>query len=257
MLAIALTLAITAAQAPAASADHLVVSAPVSVVELDMDKLKGEPARLSWSPDLKEMYLQMVERDGKGNVKSVKHYVVTLDAKSMKSVDQEPAWASKYWLWKSGQASPAAPAFRIKVDQRTETKRATAAPTGGDLAKGGTPDPTAGTTLSDMASAANQTQVQNVFTLKLNDQILGEWVNEAVVPGTNFGWAPAPAHLVAYARPDGGPLTFLDDAGHKREVTGTKSVSLPAFSDDGTKLAWLTRKDKKHFALTVAAVEVR
>jgi hypothetical protein len=249
-LAFALTLAF---QAPVA-ADHLAVSAPAAIVELDAGKLKGEPARLAWSPDAKELYLQTVERDDRGNVKSAKHYLVSVDGKSIKGIDQEPAWASKYWAWKSGQMSPAAATFKIKVEQRTETKRSTAAPTGGDLARGGSPDPASGSTLSDVASAANQTQMQTIYDLRLGNEVIGEWINEAVTPGTNFGWAPAPAHLIAFARRDGGPLVLLDDVGRKQEVEGTRSVSLPAFSEDGTKLAWLARRDKKHFVLTIGTV---
>ena len=153
MFALAFTLALAAAPAPQAT--HVSVADPVPIVELDMGKLKGEPWRLAWSPDAKEMYLQTVDRDGHGAIKSAKHYLIALDSKSVKSVDQEPAWASKYWLWKSGQASPGAPAFKIKVDQRQETVRSTAAPTGGDLARGGSPDPVSGSTLSDVASVAN------------------------------------------------------------------------------------------------------
>jgi hypothetical protein len=256
MFALAFTLALTVAPAPQAA--HVSVADPLPIVELDMGKLKGEPWRLAWSPDAKEMYLQTVDRDGHGAVKSTKHYVIALDSKSVKSVDQEPAWASKYWLWKSGQASPGAPAFKIRVDQRQETVRSTAAPTGGDLARGGTADPTAGSSLSDVASVANQTQTLGIYSLKLNDTVVGEWVNEPVVTGVNFGWATAPNHLLAFSKRDGsGPLTLLDDQGHKDEVAGTKGATLPAFSDDGTKLAWLTRKDKKHFELTVGTVGAR
>jgi hypothetical protein len=253
MFALAFTLALAAAPAPQAT--HVSVANPAPVVELDMSKLKGEPWRLAWSPDAKEMYLQTVDRDGHGAIKSMKHYLIALDSKSVKTVDQEPAWASKYWQWKSGQASPGAPAFKIKVDQRQETVRSTAAPTGGDLARGGSPDPASGSTLSDVASVANQTQTLGIYSLKLNDVTVGEWVNEPVVTGVNFGWAPAPNHLLAFTKRDGsGPLTLLDDQGHKDEVSGTKGATLPAFSDDGTKLAWLTRKDKKHFELMIGEV---
>ncbi|HEY2904366.1 MAG TPA: hypothetical protein VGJ29_00595 [Vicinamibacterales bacterium] len=256
MFALALTFALAAAPAPQAT--HVSVANPLPVVDLDMGKLKGEPWRLAWSPDVKEMYLQTVERDGHGTVKSTKHYVIALDSKSVKSVEQEPAWASKYWLWKSGQASPGAPAFKIRVDQRQETVRSTAAPTGGDLARGGSPDPVSGSTLSDVASVANQTQTLGIYSLKLNDVVVGEWVNEPVVTGVNFGWAPAPSHLLAFTKRDGsGPMTLVDDQGHKDEVSGTRGATLPAFSDDGTKLAWLTRKDKKHFELTIGAVDGR
>lgn len=112
--------------------------------------------------------------------------------------------------------------------------------------------------MSDIASVANQTQTLGIYALKLNDVTVGEWVNEPVVTGVNFGWAPAPNHLLAFAKRDGtGPLTLVDDQGHKDEVSNTKGATLPAFSDDGTKLAWLVRKDKKHFELTIGDVDGR
>jgi dipeptidyl aminopeptidase/acylaminoacyl peptidase len=256
MFALALTLALAAA--PAAQATHVSVAAPTAVVELDMGKLKGEPWRLAWSPDAREMYVQTVERDGHGAIKSTKHYLIALDSKSVKSADQEPAWASKYWLWKSGQVSPGAPAFKIRVEQRQESVRSTATPTGGDLARGGTADPTAGSSLSDVAAAANQTQLLGIYALKLGDVTIGEWVNEPVVTGVNFGWAPAPERLLVFTKRDGsGPLTLVDDQGHKQEVPGTKGATFPAFSADGAQLAWLARKDKKHFDLTIGTVENR
>jgi hypothetical protein len=261
MLAIGLTLVLAMAPAPVRSAaDQVAVTATAAIVELDMDKLKGEPWRLAWSPDAKEIYVQTIERDSHGAVKGTKHYLVAVAEKTLKGIDQEPAWASKYWSWKSAQMSPAAPAFKIKVDQRTETKRSTAAPTGGELAKGGLPDPAAGSTLSDVASAASQMQNMNIFALKVQGEVLGEWINEPVTPGINFGWAPGPQHLLAFARRDGdrrdtGALTLLDETGHKEEVPNTKSVWLPAFSEDGHRLAWLARKDRKHFALTIGSVE--
>jgi hypothetical protein len=257
MFALAFTLALATAPqaAPVAAADS---AAPAAIVELDMGKLKGEPWRLAWSPDSKEMYLQTIERDGHGAVKSTKHYVIALESKSVKSTDQEPTWASKYWLWKSGQASPGAPSFRINVQQRQETVRSTAAPTGGDLARGGTADPAAGASLSDVASAANQSQTLGIYALKLHDVTIGEWVNEPVVTGVNFGWAPAPNRMLAFTKRDAsGPVTLLDDQGHKRELPGSKGAILPAFSDDGTKLAWLARKDKKHFELTIGTVDAK
>jgi hypothetical protein len=247
----------------AASAFPVSIELPLRLIEIDTDKLKGEPWRLAWSPDGTQLFFEAANRDDRGNVKSVKGVLITVADRSMKNVDQPPAWVAKYWLWKSGQASPAAPAFKITVDQRQETVRATAAPTGGALAKGGTADPTAGTSLGDAAAAANTAQVQTIFALRLKGEargageLIGEWANEAVAPGVNFGWAPAPRHLIAFAKRDGGPLTLLDDQGHKQEVAGTKNVVLPAFSDEGAKLAWLEKKDKKHYDLIIAGVSAK
>jgi dipeptidyl aminopeptidase/acylaminoacyl peptidase len=253
---LALVVAVQAAS-PSTDARQLALSSPQTIAEIDTGKLKGDLARLAWSPDGTEFYIQTVDRDGRGIVKTTRHYLVAAASKNARSVGEEPVWASKYWSWKSAQASPAAPALKIAVDQRQETVRSTASPTGGDLAKGGGADPLAGSTLGDVANAASNTQQKTVFTLKLKGETIGEWVNEAVVPGLTFGWAPAPMRVLAFAKRDGGPLMVLDENGHKQELNGPRSAVLPAWSDDGKRIAWLERKDRKKYDLMVAEIGAR
>ena len=237
-------------------AQKISLATPQVVVEVDTDRLKGQPTVLAWSTDGKDMYLQTVERDRSGVVKSMRHYVITGDPKSLKQQDQQPAWASQYWSWKSAQASPVSSSFKISVESREETKRATAAV--GDLAKGGGSAGDGrgipGTTADEVGNIATQSQVLTIYTLKLKGTTLGEWTNEAVVPGLNFGWAPAPHRLIVYAKREGGPLLALDEQGRKQDLTGAKNAVLPAWSSDGKKLAWLERKDRKKFDLTIADV---
>jgi len=230
------------------------LGAPQAVTELDTSKLKGDPARLAWSPDLSELYVQMVERDRQGAVKTAKHYVVSVADHTMKAVDAEPPWAARYWAWKSGQVSPGTGVLKIGVSSRQESVRSTAAPVGGALAKGGLPDPNAGTTLEEAASVADQTQKKTIYTLKVGNQSLGDWVNEPVVPGINFGWAPAPLNAVVFAKREGGPLIVVDAGGQKRELSGARAALLPAWSGDGRRLAWLERVDRKKFEIRVADV---
>jgi hypothetical protein len=239
----------------ALAAVQITMAPPQPVAEIDIARLKGDLARLAWSDDGSEFYVQTLERDHAGNPRAVHHYLVSA-AKSVKDVDQEPAWAAKYWQWKSAQASPAAAQFKISVEERTETKRAASAPTGGTLARGGTADPTAGTTLSDVANAADASQTVHVFALKVKNETIGEWVNAAVSPGTNFSWAPAPLQLLAFARRDGGPIIVLDPSGGKQELSGTKAALLPAWSSDGKRLAWFERKGKK-YQLTTSDVSAQ
>jgi hypothetical protein len=262
MFAMTLAVALVAAspEPPPTDARQVTLAAPLAVTELDSGKTKGEPSQLAWSPDGSELYLQMTERDSSHNVKSAKHFVVAVANKAMKGVDGPPAWAGKYWTWKSGQASPGAPAFKINVDTRQETKRAVSAPTGGALARGGTDGgdrSASGTTAGDAAAAVYASQPITIYTLKLKGEPLGEWTNEPVTPGVNFGWAPAPSHLIAYAKRDGGPIIVLDDEGHKQELTGARNAVLPAWSDDGTKLAWLEKKDRKKFDVMIAGVATK
>jgi Tol biopolymer transport system component len=246
-------------QQTGSDARQISLDTPRVIVEIDTGDLKGQPAVLAWSSDGSEIYLQTVQRDRSGAVTSSKHYVISVESKLIKGVDTEPAWASNYWLWKSGQASPASASFKINVESRRETQRATAPV--GDLAKGGGGGgdgrAVPGTSADEAGAIADQSQVASIYALKLKGATLGEWTNEAVVPGLNFGWAPAPSHLIVYAKRDGGTLTALDDKGRKQELAGAKNAVLPGWSPDGKKLAWLERKDRRKFDLTIADISSR
>ncbi len=238
---------------------QITLAPPQSIAELDAGKLKGEVARLAWSPDGSEFYVQTVDRDRTGAVTGVRHYLVSIGGKAVKGIDKEPPWATKYWGWKSAQTAPGQPSFRIEVKQHEETVRSTASPTGGALAKGGVADPTTGSTAEDVANAAYNTQHLLVSDLKVKNDLIGTWVNEPVIPGLTFSWSPEPLHLLAFARrdrKDGGSITVVDAAGLKQELAGPKNAVLPAWSDDGKRLAWLERKDKKKFELMIADVVV-
>src|SRR6266545_2602601 len=102
---------------PLVLALQVTLAPPMPAAEIDTGKLKGDVSRLAWSPDGAEFYVQTVDRDRTGNTIAAHHYVVTAAKKSIKSVEQEPAWASKYWTWKSAQAAPGAPSFKIDVSQ--------------------------------------------------------------------------------------------------------------------------------------------
>jgi len=253
MVAILLAALLVQASTPA-DASQMTLGTALPVVEVDLGKLKGDLARLAWSPDGSEFYVQTIERDGRGNIKTSRHYILSTAAKAIKNLDQEPAWASKYWTWKSGQQSPASPAFKISVDTKQESVRSTASPAGGALAKGGGGDPALGTTVAEAAAAADTTQLKTTYALRLKGETIGEWVNEAVIPGANFSWAPAPMSMIVFAKRDGGPLVVLDEAGRKKELAGAKAAVLPAWSTNGGQIAWLERKDKKKYQLMVADI---
>lgn len=235
-----------------ATASSVKISDPLPIVEIDTGKLKGQPVRLSWSPDERQLYIQLVERQR--TLTSVTHALVTLSDRSIKKVDSEPGWSVKYWAWKSAQAAPGAPSVRITVDSRQELVRSTAAPRGGDLARGDPGGGVAGTSTEDAVSAGNQTQMATKYTLRLKGEVLGEWVNEPVIPGLTFGWAPASVGLIAF-RSLAERLVLMDLAGEKQEVAGAKDVLLPCWSDAGSKIAYLERGGRKKFSVMVTDVK--
>lgn len=262
-VALALTFAQPAAPPATRPVDvtTLTFSAPVSVVEFDTGKLKGDLARLAWSPDATQVYLQTTERDLRAGSVKVRHYVVGLDGQSPKDVNQEPPWAVTYWAWKSGQAAPGLPSMKISVEQQQKRVTPTATPMGGDLARGGPTGATPGTgsgygvSVGEAARAAEQSSMVSVFTLRLKGEVVGEFVNTPAMPGFTFGWAPAGTGLIAFANTDA-RLVVMDLQGRKREVPSTKAVLLPAWTDDGKRLGYLERAGRKKLALRVVDVAI-
>lgn len=249
------------AQAPAQPVDatRVVVSAPAAIVEIDASKMKGDIIQLAWSADNKEFYLQTVEQSGRGDV-SVRHFLLDLKGQQPRGTGEMPAWAQSYWLWKSAQAAPGMAALKIAVDQRQKRLTATATPAGGDLARGGgdtggARGGGAGGSGDPAVGAAQQSQMVNIVTLTLKGEVVGEFVNAPALPGTTLGWGPNGSGLIAYKTTDG-HLVIMDQQGRKFEVPGAKDVSMPAWTMDGKRLAWLEKTGRNKFALRIADVTI-
>ena len=238
------------------------ISAPASLAEIDIDKLKGQPAKLAWSPDGKEIYVQLL--DGPfGKPGTERHFVYSAADGKQKSVDTVPAWAAAYWNRKVGQASPDDAAFKIILETSQRTERGVTSGMGGDLARGATGSDGAvgggagGTSAGDAIAAAAATQTVTVIAMKLAGETIGEFVNSGILTGLTFGWGPAGSKLIVFAKPKGGELVLMDSAKNKQDLHGTKDALLPALSDDGTKLAWVRRDGRKKFSLLTANVSIR
>jgi hypothetical protein len=246
-------LALVLAQTPSAKA--LQLSAPAQVGTLDTGKLKGEPTELAWSPDGSQLFLQTSERDSKAMVINPRAYVLSASDGKPQAVDAPPAWVTEYWTWKSNQYAPGSKTFGVEVTQEDRKSTATSSPMGGDLAKGGSSGDAngGGTSAGDIASHAAQTQTQHVFVLTLKGENVGEFVNQQFLPGYTFGWAPR-NRIIAY-RNVSGRLAFMDEQGQKQQVDATRNVILPAWSNDGSKIAFLQRAGKNKYDLFVVTVQ--
>jgi hypothetical protein len=230
------------------------IGTPARVATIDTDKLKGEPTQLSWSEDGSQFVLQTSERDKAGMTKNPRYFVVSAADGAIAPASTAPAWVDKYWAWKSNQYAPwsATTAIEVKSDQKTVSP--TASPMGGALAKGGTSgDPNAGTSMEDVANAKSQTQTVNVTTLTLMGERVGYFEGVQFIPGYTFGWAPKDVGAIAYVS-GSGRLAVLDKDGGKQQVESTKNVILPAWSTDGTRIAFLQKASKNKYELYVAPV---
>ena len=250
--------AILAAQGAVRVAD-LKISAPAGIAELDMDKLKGQPFRLAWSPDGSQLYVQTLDgtyvdaATGRSPVK-LRHYMFSSASGSSKQdLQAPPDWFAEYWTSKNGQHPPQAPALKIEVKTEERKQTTASAPMGGDLAKGGVGG-TTGTSAGDAAAAAYATQTVVVNTMHYKGEKVGEFVNTVIVPGLTYGWGPGATNLLAFAAVGSGKVTILDEQGGKLAIDASKDAVLPAWSRDGRKLAWLQKDGRKKFQLFVATV---
>ncbi|MBY0496810.1 MAG: hypothetical protein K2Y23_21585 [Cyanobacteria bacterium] len=231
----------------------ITVAAPVQISEIDTDRMKGQPARLAWSPDGSQFYLQMLDGNfGQGGGK-LKHYVLAADTGRRQEVPAEPEWASAYWTSKSGQISPDGPPMKIDLKSESRTEKTVSAPMGGDLARGGVGVAT-GASAGDGVSAAYSRQTSLVHSMFLNGELVGEFVNSVIVPGLTFGWGPRGSRVLAFAAVKNGRIIVMDDQGIKKEVSTSGNGLLPAWSPDATRLAWVEREGRKKFTLQVARV---
>ena len=235
---------------------RLTLSAPKALVELDTSKLQGDPARLAWRPN-GDLYVKMAQLDRWANERS-KHYMLPIADRAAPpvpltptAIDNEPAWASSYWLWKSSLFAPGVPGLQLELEVRNEIKTAVGTVRDGGYSQSRA-DPSRPQIESDVASAQNV----KTTTLKLKRQIVAEAVNTNLVPGVSFGWAPAPMGVLAYVDAKK-RLTLIDRQGRTRQVKGAANALLPAWSSDGTRLAFLQKKDKNKYAVMVVDVGLK
>ncbi|HJZ71188.1 MAG TPA: hypothetical protein VKE51_05575 [Vicinamibacterales bacterium] len=236
ILVVALTFVQTLVD-PAIDVSALTVSAPAEICTVDLNALKGDVRQLSWSPDGRSLHLQTVED------RTIPHdFIVSIDDRELSVAFGAPEWAATYWARKSSLAAPGLSALKMEV---TETNRRTRpAPFSGGFANGGaqTPDP-------KNPVDAYEAEV----TLRLLGVEIGNWINGAPIAGETFGWGPSGSGALAFVDHPG-RLYLIDRQKHRRAIARVKDATLPAWSDDGTHIAFLEKTGRRQFMLKVVDV---
>ncbi|HXI28464.1 MAG TPA: hypothetical protein VNG89_08580 [Vicinamibacterales bacterium] len=240
MILVALVLAFVFAQTPGVpvidvSAVH--VSAPKEICAVDLNTLKGDLRQMSWSPDGRYLHLQTVEDQ------TIPHdFIVSLEDRELSVAFGAPEWAATYWARKSSLVAPGLPSLRMEV---TESNRRTRPiPFTGGFANGG----------AQTADPKNPIDAYEAeVMLRLLGVEIGNWINGAPMAGETFGWGPSESGALVFVdRP--GRLLLIDQQKHKQTVARVKGATLPAWSDDGARIAFLEKSGRRQFMLKVVEV---
>jgi hypothetical protein len=247
--AVSISLLQTSAVGTPADVSALRVGAPAAVAEIDLGKLKGELRQLGWSPDGRALFIQTGE--GRPPNDRLHYYTLAVDGGALTSLAHAPDWAASYWSFKSDRFAPGVGSLMIDVQQSLETMKYGTGSAGAidqaDRATGGM------TTSAQNADRAAVSDKLRVVRLKLLDETISEFVNEPPVPGFMFGWGPSGSGAVAFTDRDG-RLFLFDQTKHRQSVGGAKDALLPAWTADGSRLAWAQKSGRKKYTIVVATV---
>jgi hypothetical protein len=249
LLLLTLLLSISPDQTPRSTlvdASAVRVGAPATITELDLGKLKGELRQLGWSIDGTELYVQTA--DGNPNAEKLRHYVVAVAGGAVTPIDAPPQWAIDYWTIKSDRFAPGLRSLMIELEQAQENvKVGTGSGRPGEM----------GITGSLSADKVAEGQKQHLWRLTVLGETVSEFQNTAVIPGLMFSWGPAGTGAIAYTDRELGRLMLLDRNKHKQTVSGIKDALLPAWSTDGTRLAWVQKVGRRKYTLLWATVSAQ
>jgi hypothetical protein len=227
------------------------VGTPTAVGEIDLGKIKGELRQLAWSPDFTEFYIQTADGDQPND--TVRHFTVAAAGGAVTSVAREPDWATEYWRFKSDRSAPGLPELMIDVKQTFEkVKFGTGSAGAADRMEPGADSQNS----AGNVERAAESQKQSVLRLLLLDEPISVFVNARAIPGLQFGWGPASSGAIAYVN-ESGRLVLFDRRKHKQTVAGVKDALLPAWTQDGSRIAFLEKDGRKKYTLMTATVNLK
>lgn len=226
------------------------LTAPTTWADIDPHVVRGRPARLAWSDDGATLYLQTVEGATQQTLR-LHHYLVRKGGKPT-AIETQPEWVDAYWQWKSAKTFVGDLGLRIDVDSSSEVLdnlNGIGANKGVYLT-----DSPIGVTGEALMLSKQSGGRRTVNRLMLKGHIIGEFVDELIVPGYTFSWSPEELRLIVF-RAQSGRLTVMDDSGRTETMLATKDVVLPAWSDDGAAIAYLERIRGSRFSIRVIEVD--
>ncbi len=212
-----------------------------TVIELDLGRMKGELRQIAWSADASQLYVQTAEANPPNE--RLHHFVVASEGGPLTAVAAAPDWARDYWAFKSDRGAPGMPSLQIDVKQeRVTTKIGTGSGRPGTLASG------LGSDSNENAAMASEGQRDVVWRFILLDETISEFKDARPIPGLMFGWGPRGSGTIAYTDA-AGRLMLLDAQKHKATAAGVKDAILPAWSIDGSRLAYATKTGRRKYQL--------
>ncbi|HEY3384301.1 MAG TPA: hypothetical protein VGK32_21285 [Vicinamibacterales bacterium] len=256
ILCLAVLMSPQTAASAAIDVSTLTIGAPHIVAEIDTGKLKGEIRQLAWSPDATAIYLQTVDGDWPNERQH--HYTIPVTGGGVTTLEAQPEWAVAYWRAKQDRVAPGLPALVIDIEQKQEVVKGGVGGGAGSgmLDRESSPEKVvaSGSPRADsMASGNMGNDKAKVVRLMLLGEEVAVWANERVVPGARFGWGPAGSGALVRVG-EGGRLVFLDRQKHSVPIIEVKDASWPAWSSQGSQVAYLQKVSRKRFVLMCVPV---
>jgi hypothetical protein len=196
------------------------------------------PVALCWSPDDSRLYVAGTNllqstgappRGGKATTlwdinfgKVAAMHTVSLASGEVKKEESEPAWAQEYWGWKSAPVSPDHYEIKQEVSGRMETTYSLS----GVLV---------GRPLYPFSGLTNMPKDETLPGSPGRFRDPGREVS-LLYPGMTYSWSPPGGRALAFTNEF--KLFVVSDDGKTRKKIASGNYTLPAWSNDGKKIAF-------------------
>jgi hypothetical protein len=198
---------------------HLQCAAPVTVASLPRAAIPAPPSRLAWDPEGRQAYVGVAAT----RKSPAAHLLVSVADAQVTTVQAEPDWAVRYWSWKAAESAPWLPSRRMVAETRqTRAVQGVVTPMTGR-------DPT-------LDAVRSVSPLSTVLTL--SGDAVTETSADHPFSGARYSWSPWALGALAFVSAKG-RVVIVDVNGQKLEVQRTAGALLPAWAEDGQRIAYL------------------